>query len=436
MITQLGRLSPQHLGVIARASVMRYKRSNAPISQIAEALGVDYVLEGSARREKNRIRITAQLIQAHDQTHVWAEEYDRELRDVLALQREVSLEVADRVDVNLKVGLNASTPSTHPIKPDAYEDFLKGQFYLRGWTSRDDALEKAQHYFEHVLSLEPAYASAYAGLANVYFLQSFTGHSPKEVMPKAEDLAGKALQLDRDLAEAHDILAAIKFRYHWDWSGAEQEVKRALELNPSLPAPHSTYADYLGSMGRLEEALRENKIASIQDPLRPEMNFYVGESLMSLKRYDEALMQFRKMLELEPNSALAHVAISKVYAAKGMYNQAITERQNALVVDRDKELAELLGQTFAAAGYDAAKKVLRQKLLARLKQKAERGYVDPMQFALIYARLEDRDQTLLWLEKAYQARSPAMPMLNLLEEFDACRLDPRFQDLMRRVGLP
>jgi tetratricopeptide (TPR) repeat protein len=259
------------------------------------------------------VRITAQLIQVRDQTHLWAEEYDRELRDMLALQRDVSSKIANHVDIRIRLTSagRLSSTGTRPVNPIAYEDFLKGRYYLHKWLTQDDALERSKHYLEDAISADSDYAPAYAGLAQLYFLRVFARSPPREVMPLAEKFALKALALNDGVAEAHDILGAVKLRYYWDFPAAEREIKRALELDPSLPEPYSEYADSLTAMGRFEEALEENKRGSAQDPLWPEMNMYVGSSLLDLKRYDEALAEFPKILELEPKSgaALFHVAI-------------------------------------------------------------------------------------------------------------------------------
>lgn len=437
VITRLGQFNPERLGVIGRTTSMQYKESHKTLGEIGRELHVDYVIEGGLQREAQRVRITVQLILVSDQTHLWAQTYDRNLGDVLALESDVALDIANEIRIKLSSAQQTRSLETRSIDPEAYEEALKGRYYLRRWLVEDDAVEKARQHLERSIAKDPNYSRAYSGLADAYFIRAFGLGRPRDVMPKAEALALKALQLDGQSAEAHNTLAAIKLRYYWNWAGAEREVKRALELDPSYPEAYSTYADYFWSLGRREEALAQNRQASAVDPLYTEMNLYVGYALLGLHRYDEALAEFRKMLELDPNSVNAHWSMGNAYGKKGMFKESIEEWRRAYTLDGNTELAGVLGACDSDSCYQEALKAVARKRLEKYERSTAKGiYVDPVAYVEPFVQLGDKDHAFAWLEKAYEERSSGLALLKDFEVADYLKSDPRFADLVQRIGIP
>jgi TolB-like protein/DNA-binding winged helix-turn-helix (wHTH) protein/Tfp pilus assembly protein PilF len=430
MITRLGRLQPQRLGVIARTSAMTFKKSNKDIARVGDALGASYVLEGSVRREADRLRVTAQLIQVSDQTHLWADAYDSRIHGALAIQSELAERIAQSLSVRLLHG-PPSAAQTYVPSSDSYDAYLRGCYLRNKWTRED--MEKGLERFEQAVEKDPDFALAYAALAEAWrYLQFFGGARPQDARAKAKGSALKAVALDETLAEAHAALASVKFWYDWDWQGAEQEFKRALELNPSLASAHHDYGWLLIARERLDEGLAEVKRAQELDPLSPQANIDVGWACIHARHYDEAIAQSRRTMELEPNFAEAWGCLMRAYQCKGMLAEAVAEAQR--IMTRSGASQEEL--TAIHQG-DAASRMrsVEQWMLNRTKKAAERGYVSDYRLAARYAALGEKEHALKWLEKAYTDRDPMMALLNTDPAYDRLRSEPGFGDLLRRIRI-
>jgi TolB-like protein/DNA-binding winged helix-turn-helix (wHTH) protein/Tfp pilus assembly protein PilF len=431
MIAQLGRLDPQHLGVIARTSVMHYKRSQAPLDQIAHELGVGYVLEGSVRRDSEKVRITVQLIQMRDQTHLWAHQYDREQSNLFALQDEIAQEVAGEIQLALN-GRTRTGPikaSTSPKTSEAYELYLKGQYF---WNKRTvQGFQQAIEYFQQATAKDPNYARAYAGLADSYALMSgYTGGSPTEFIPKARAAALRALEIDESLPEAHTALALIVQNYDWDWPTAEKEYRRAIELNPNYATAHHWYAEHLALTGRFDEALRESERARQLDPLSLIIAADNGAILYFFRQYDRAIEQFRAVLEMEPNFPRAHLLIF-AYVQKGQFADALADIEKMRRIEDTPWNWQVLAYVYGRSGQQPQ----AQHALEMLEQLNRRQRVDPAALLVAHIGMGDKGQALFWLEKAYAQHSNVITTLKVDPIYDPLRSDPRFQDLLHRVGL-
>jgi len=325
MIAQVGNLDPQHLRVIARTSVMRYKNSETPLDRVARELGVQYVIEGSVRRDADNVRIAAQLIQAKDQTHVWARQYDRRLTGLLTLQDEIAREIADEILLTLEGHSHAASPrpAVAPREYEAYDLYLRGQYFFNERTA--GSLRKAIEYFQQATAKDPNYARAYTGLADSYALiGGYTSLPPTEFMPKARAAALRALEIDDHLAEAHTALGLIVQNYDWDWQTSEREFRRAIELNPNYATAHQWYAEHLMWLGRFDEALRESERARELDPLSLIIAADKGAVLFFSRDYDRAIEEWRSVLEMDPGFVRAHL-IRAAYREKGMFPEALAD---------------------------------------------------------------------------------------------------------------
>jgi TolB-like protein/DNA-binding winged helix-turn-helix (wHTH) protein/Tfp pilus assembly protein PilF len=434
MITQLGDLEPNRLGVIARTSAMQYKGAKKDTRQIGRELGVDYILEGSVRREGDRVRITAQLIQVKDQTHLWARDYDRNLREILALQSDVASAIAREIKLKLSSEENARLTGTSALNPEAYELYLKGRYF---WNKRtEDGFAKAIRYFEQATALDPRYAQPYAGLADAYALLGSLPNAEiprKEAMPKAKAAALKALQLDDSLAEAHTSLAFVMMHYEWDWPGSEKEFKRALELNPNYATAHQWYAVWLMSQGKQDAALEEERRAQEADPLSTIIKTDTAQLLVCAGRYDEALQQAQRALEIDPDFLLGHVYLGEAYTAKQDYQAAISEFQRVLATSkRDVWATSGIAWTYALAGQRRKSEAILRDMLHGAKNREDLA----LQLATVYAAQGEKDKAFAWLEKAYQRRDGGLILFNVVPEYQSLHLDLRFADLDRRIGLP
>src|SRR6266404_2638465 len=430
LITNLAQISA--LRVISRTSAMRYKGTKKSLSEIARELRVDAVVEGTVMHSGDRVRITAQLIEASTDHHLWAASYDRDLQNVLSMQEEVTRAIVSEVRVKLTAQEQARLASMHPINPEAFQLWLKGRYYW--YKLNPEGLQKAIEYFQQALEKDPAYAPAYAGLADSYNLLAFFNvFPPREVMPKAKAAAVKALELDDNLAEAHVSLGWAGFTYDLDWSAAGKHLERAVVLNPSYPLAHSYYSLYLGALGRPEEGLTEAKRALDLDPVSPAINHYVVVQLYLARRFDEAIEQCRKTLELDPSFTPVHGTLAEVYAAKGMYLETLAEYE---------EYSALSGgspRSTAFVGYAHARLGQRSqafRVLEQLRAASKQKYVPALSFAIVYVGLGEKEQAFLWLEKAYDERTNSLAYLKVQATWDPLRSDPRFADLVRRMGLP
>jgi TolB-like protein/DNA-binding winged helix-turn-helix (wHTH) protein/Tfp pilus assembly protein PilF len=429
MIAQLGNLDPPHLGVIARTSVMHYKGSNEKLDQIGSELRVQYVLEGSVRRSSDKIRITAQLIQIRDQTHVWARQYDRELSDLLALQGEIAQEVAEEIPLGFtdpKAAISAHQPLLGPQAYEAYDLYLKGRYFWNKRTPR--GFQQAIECFQRSIAKDPKYARAYAGLADTYALLSGYTLTPQtESMPKARAAALKALELDESLAEAHTSLALITENYDWDWKTAEKEYRRAIELNPNYATAHHWYAEFLSWEGRFDEAFAESERARQLDPLSLIIAADNAAILFYSRQYDRAIAQCRSVQEMEPNFPRAHLVVG-AYVEKGQFANALAD------LDKWEDAAWTLSWRIYIYGRHGQQPQAR-RALEKLHQLNRREYISPDAFLWAYLGMGNKDEAFAWFERAYADHSNSLISLKVNPAYDPLRSDPRFQDLMRRVGL-
>ncbi len=431
MITQLGRLNPERLGVIARTSAMQYKCTDKSIQQIGRELGVAYVLEGSVRRAGNRLRVTAQLIQASDQTHLWAEGYERDMGDILVLQRHVAQAVAKEIEIKLARREQARLENAGSINPEAYEAYLKGRYL---WSKRTpDSLENSIRYFEKAIKLDPGYAPAYAGLADSYLTLHDDGHlPPTEALANAKQAAAKALHIDETLAEVHTSLAHAHM-HEFNWSAAEVEFKRAIELNPNYPAARFYHANYLVAREHFEEAITDARRAQALDPVSLPAGSNTASILYHARQYDLAIEQSLKVLDMDRNFARAYEDLGRAYEQKRKYEPAIRAfRRAAALSARSPRYLASLAHAYAVSG----RKKEALKLFEELRKTARRRYVPSYAFALVYAGLGDKDGAFAWLEKACEERSSWVVFLKVNPIWVPLRSDARFQALLRRLGLP
>jgi TolB-like protein/DNA-binding winged helix-turn-helix (wHTH) protein len=430
MIAQLGKLNPERLTVIARGSVAKYKGSSLAVDQISRELHADYLLQGSVRRASDRVRITVQLIQVRDQSVLWAESYDRELKDILALQDSVSRTVADQIHVKLTPGQQARLPSRSQIDPGAYEAYLKGRYY---WNKRSaDGLQKALIYFQQAINKDPIYGAAYSGLADCNSGLAWHGFkSPAEALPKANAAALKAIEIDPQSAEAHASLGLV-LDHKWDWAGAEAEFKRALQLDPRYANAHHWYGDNLSILGRHDAALLEAKQALELDPLNLMIGTWVSLRYYLARKYDLAIQQGRSTVELDANFAAAHLLLGENYVQMGLDEKGLAELHTAADLSGNSPL--YLAQV-AAAHAAAGRRTEALRIIAELQTISTTRYVSPYGLAQIYAAMNDQEQTFKWLQVAYDDGAVWMSYLGVDPVFDGFRRDPRFQDLLRRVHL-
>ena len=432
IITDLAKISA--LRVISRSSVMRYKRTQKSVPEIAKDLNVDAIVEGSIEHSEDRVRITAQLIRATTEKHLWADSYDRDLHDVLQVQEEIARAIAQEVQIKLTPQEQALLTKSRPVDPEAYELYLKGRYF---WNKRtQDTTAQAISLFQQAIEKDPGYASAYTGLADCYILYGVSfdvgSMSPAEAIPRGKAAAERAISLDDTLAEGHNSLAYLRLLYDRDWTGSESEFKRALTLNPGLANAHHWYAHFLVASGRPEEALAESKQALSLDQLNPAVNVHLGWHYIYTRRYDLALAQLRKALELDPNHSLGNWYLGWAYEQQGEYTKALQSMHKAQESLKDNTaLVADIGHVYALSGDKAA----ALRVLEQLSELSRRTYVSPFEVALIYAALGRKDDAFQWLEKAYNDRSDMLIYLNADPRLDSIRSDPRFLDLAHRVGL-
>ncbi|MDT8066644.1 MAG: tetratricopeptide repeat protein [Terriglobia bacterium] len=429
LISDLGQL--HDLRVISRTSVMGYKRAHKPLPEIGRELNVDAIVEGTVIRSGTQVRITAQLIEASSDKHLWAQSYDGNLSETLELQSKVAVAIADQVRIKLSHQDQVALEHAKPVNPDAYVSYLKGRYF---WNKRTpDTLKVALSYFNQAIEEDPAYAQAYTGLADTYALLGdwqYGVMSPKEALPKAKEAALKALELDNSLAEAHTSLAFCLRSFEWNFRVAEDEFKRAIELNPGYATAHHWYAWHLAILGRYTEAIAEMRKAQSLDPLSLVINADLAELLEIAHSYDESIAQSKKTIELDPNFGLAHNHLGQAYFDKHMYNEAIAELKTAVRLSGGSPTCVAnLARSYAAAG----DKKDAFRLLEDLKTRSSEMHSYGSEIAIVYASLGDNDQAMAWLEKSYSEKFN--PGVLMRPGFDPLRSDPRFQDLVHRIGL-
>ena len=422
------------LQVISRTSAMHYKGTRKPLPEIARELNVQAVVEGTVKRSGQRIRITAQLIEATTDRHLWAKVYERDQRDALALEGEVAQAIAQAIQANLRPQERARLTSPPLVKPEAHEAYLKATFFFNKVSA--EGAKSALRYFEQAIAEDPNFAPAYSGLARTYDdLVRYEILTAAEAHPKAKAAVLRALEIDNNFAGAHLALATILYDLEWDWSGAERELRRALELNPNLRPAHNEYSYWLYTMGRPEEGLEEQKRSLMLDPISLAANINLAYVYWLSRQYDRSVEQYKWSLQIDPNAERAHMGLANTYAEKGMFKDAIAEAQKAIELSgADPEYVAVLGRIYAAAGKrgEALKILENLEELTRRKKK----FISPVGTALIYAALGNRDQAFAHLDEAYQKRDEWLTDLKCSPEFDPLRSDPRFADLLRRAGLP
>ncbi len=429
LITNLGQIGS--LRVISRTSIMQYKGVRKPLPHIARELDVDAVVEGTVLRSGGQVRITAQLIQARTDQHLWSKSYQGDIRDVLGLQNQVASAIASEILIKLTPQQKAVLKSSRVINPDAYEAFLRALPLAQKGTV--DGLRQSIGYFEYAVAREPNYAEAHAGLASAYIgLGHMSMLPPQDAFPRAKTEALKALQADDALAEAHESLATVKFLYDWDFPAAEKEFKRAIVLNPNSIGAHAGYSDFLVAMGRPDEAIAE-KVRNRQiDPLSLSAVMGIGWTQYLAGRYDLAIENASRVLAVNPNSHLAHLCLGLSLVQKRQFSAAILELQKARNLSNDEVWIDFVAYAKAQAGDKRG----AQKILADFRKLPRETYFSPWGFAMMYAGLSDKDQAFIWLEKCYEVRDHDLAFSKVWPVFDTLRSDPRYKDLMHRVGLP
>jgi TolB-like protein/DNA-binding winged helix-turn-helix (wHTH) protein/Tfp pilus assembly protein PilF len=418
--------------VISRTSAMQYKNTHKTMPEIARELNVDAVVEGTVLRVGNRVRICTQLVYAPADRHIWAQAYERDLKDVLTLQANLAQDIAGEIQLKLTSQQRANLGTAHTVDPEAHELYLKGRYF---WNKRDqEGFTKAIDYFQQAIAKDPTYAAAYAGLADSYALSGGFNLVPVgQAMPRAQAAAEKALELDGNLGEAHASLGLIAPFNNWNWADAERHYERAIELNPNYATAHHWYAEgYLMPVGRADEAIAEIRKAQALDPLSAVIATDLGKELYFVRRYDEALVELRRALELDPNFVSAHNWISDTLLEKRLYNDAIAELEKTKPFKEERVYIRQTAYLYARTGRRAEARAA----LARSLQLSQGKQVSSGAVALTYAALGEKNESFQWLEKAYTDRSSFMTSLKYWSVFDPLRSDPRYTDLLRRVGLP
>jgi TolB-like protein/Tfp pilus assembly protein PilF len=430
LINSLSQLP--NFAVKARSTVFRYKGKEADPQTVGSELNVQAVLNGRVAQRGDDLTLSLELVDAKTGNQIWGEQYNRKTADLVALQGEIARNVSAKLRVKLSAADEQKLAKNYTANTEAYQLYLKGRYHVL--KLRPLEVQKGMSYFQQAIDIDPNYALAYVGLATAYRSFALTADAPAtEVFPKAKAAAQKAVELDDNLAEAHAVLGFTIMWYDWDWNAAENQYKRALELDPNSADTHWGYAHLLSNTGRHAEALAEIKRALELDPLNSMLNACQGLYLIDAGHTDEALASLQRAFEIDPNFWLAHMFASSAYIEKGMFAEAVEEAR------KGKELSGVSTLPASYAAYALAKWGKRAEARAALdkllKSSTER-YVTPYHIALVYNGLDERDKTLEWLEKGYEQRDPKMTFLKVEPKWNNLRSDPRFQDLMRRVGLP
>lgn len=437
LITQLACLNPQRLAVIARATAMHYKGARKRADRIARELKVDYLLEGSLRRERSEVRITAQLIQASDQTHRWAQTYDRDVASALILQSEVAAAIAKEIDIALSPKIQTALAVTREVNLGAHEDYLKGRYYLN--RPHPESLSQSVAWFESAIVKDASFPLAYASLSHALALLAmvpFDVLPPHASMPKARVAAMRALELDPGLPEAHAALGVVRHHYDWDWKGAETEYRCALELNPEYPGARLRYAWLLLSLWRQDEALREiqhaQRTAQETDPhLLVVIRATRAAAFYFAREYDRCIRECFEAMELDPKYFLLHYLLARAHARKGAHKKAgAVLKKIGANQDKMSLMSMATGLLCAVTG----RKAQARAVVKQLHNEAARRYVPPTYIGILHAGLGDADAAFEWLERAYEERADGLTLLNVEPMVDGLRQDARFQSLIRRIG--
>jgi len=433
LITDLAKISA--IRVISRTSVMQYKGTQKSVGQIAKELGVDAVIEGTVLRSGNRVRITAQLVAAPAERHIWAESYERNLSDVLLLQNEVARTIAQQIRVQLTPQQQAQFATNRPLQPEAHEAFLKGKYFANRLSP--DGIDKAIHYFNEAINADPTYGLAYAEMAETYcWATAYQLLPAQEGLAKAKSAALHAIEIDATLGEAHNALAWVKYVHDWDFSGAEEEFKQAIHLSPGNANVHLWYGNYLAQAGRFDESIAEMNTVQSLDPLSPVLVSLIATPLLGSRQYDKAIEQLHKAQELDPNLSLPRIFLQQAYEGKGDFASASNEwRQVALGFGEKLEIVNARAEKLRRGFTEGGERGYWQTQLEFLKADSKQSPADSYSLALLYARVGDQNRTFQCLEKAFQEHSQDLTLWLLTEPaFDSIRTDPRFQELLRRMG--
>lgn len=426
LINALAKVEGLH--VVASTSSFALKGKPQDVREIGAKLNVQAVLEGTVRKAGDRLRITAQLMSAADGYHLWSATYDRQMTDLFSVQEEISQAIVNTLKIKLAGGRPARV-KRYTEDPEAYQLYLKGRFYFDKRTQ--EGIRQSIEYYMEAIKKDPNYALAYAGLADSY-VPSDVALPPRETMAKAKAAATRALELDDNLAEAHTALGRILMMYEWNWPATEKEFRRAIELNPNDPVAHHMYSHYLMAMGRVESSLSEGKQALELDPLDVLINNHRGFTYFYARQYDQAVEQYRKTREMDMSFDEPRAGLGLSYTELGQYEKAVAQFQERTTVPGGGRFRGLLAHTYAVWG----KRDEAMKILNEMKESSRQRKASPYTIAIICAGLGEKDQALEWLQKAYEERSGQLLLLKVEPAFDNLRFDPKFQDLIRRMGLP
>ena len=428
LINSLSRLP--NLSVKARSTVFRYKGRDLSPQQAGSELSVQSVLNGRVVQRGDQLTVSVDLVNAPTGDQIWGQQYNGKMADAISLQTQIAGDLSRRLQANFSTADREKLNRGSTTNADAYLLYLKGRYQTAKYTK--DGLAKGREYFDQAIALDPRYALAYDGFADNYIAAADWFMASKEALPRAGAAAKKALELDDTLAEAHASLATVHWWFDWDWPAAEAEFKRAIQLNPNDARAHQFYGWFLITLARYDDGIAENKRAQSLDPLSVETNALLGQGLCFARRYDEAIQQLQSTLEMDQNYWLAHSLLGRSYEQQGKLNQAIAEFQRALDLEKDvPENYAMLAHGYAIAG----RKTEAAKLLGQLQDMSTKRHVPPYNIAIVYAGLGDKEQAFSWLERGYADRSFYLTWLKYDPQLDSLRSDPRFADLMRRVGL-
>ena len=429
LITDLGQIGA--LRVTSRTSIMQYKGAHKLLPEIAKELNIDAVVEGTVARSGDHVRITAQLIEVHTDKHLWAQSYEGEMRDIMGLQNQVARAIADQIRVKLTPQQKATLETAAVVNPKAHELYLQGQYFNE--KTADEGTQRAIVLYQQAIAKQPDHALAYIGLANAYIRLGHTlALPPEKAFPAAKAAALKALEINDNNGEAHAALGQAKFLHDWDFSGAEKEFQRAAALSPSSERTQNAYASFLNAMGRPNEAVAHVRVVLQINPVSLWAIDTLSAQLYWARRYDEAVEQARKSVEMDPNRVAGHLWLGLALEQKHDFPESIAELEKAVELSHDKSGMAFVAHARALSGDKAG----ARKILGDLEQRANREYVSPWWMAMVYPDLGDKEKAFFWLEKAYRGREHDLVFSKVWPMFDSLRMDPRYKDLMRRVGLP